>query len=120
VQVLDGAPATVFGLTEAGQAAMLKRFPFLAAATVASNTHKGQVASVRSAAAWNFVLVHKDFPAADACLMTKAVLSATDPRAQIYASAAGTRAVNAINNTFLPFHQGAQKYYRETGINNLK
>jgi len=120
VQVLDGAPATVFGLTEAEQDAMLKRFPFLAAATVAPNTYKGQAAPIRSAAAWNFVLVHKDFPAADAYLMTKAVLSATDPRAQIYASAAGTRAANAGANTFLPFHPGALKYYRENGISSLK
>ena len=107
-------------LTPAEQTAMLKRFPFLAAATVPPNTYKGQAMSINSVAAWNFVLVHKDFPAADAYLLTKAVLSAANPREQIYNSAAGTRAENARANTFLPFHPGALKYYQEAGISNLE
>ena len=119
-RVLAGAPATVFGLTEAEQAAMIKRFPFLTAATVPPNTYKGQAAPIHSAAAWNFVLVHKDFPQADAYLLTKAVMSATDPRTQIYAPAANTRAKDATANTFLPFHPGALKYYGEAGITGLK
>ena len=119
-QVLAGAPATVFGLTEAEQAAMIKRFPFLTAATVPPNTYKGQAAPIHSVAAWNFVLVHKDFPQADAYLLTKAVMSATDPRTQIYAPAANTRAKDAAANTFLPFHPGALKYYSEAGITGLK
>ena len=119
-EVQKNAPATVFGLTAAEQTAMLGRFPFLAAASVPPNTYRGQAAPLASVAAWNFVLVNKDFPAADAYLLTRAVLSATDPRAQIYASAGGTRAANASANTFLPFHAGALKYYREAGIDGLK
>ena len=49
-QVLANAPATVFGLTEAEQAAMIKRFPFLTPATVPSGTYRGQAAPMRSAA----------------------------------------------------------------------
>lgn len=119
-EVLARAPTTVFGLTEAEQAAMLKRFPYLAPATVPPNTYSGQTVPIRSAAAWNFVLVHKDFPAADAYLLTKAVMSATAPRTQIYPAAANTRAANAATNTFLPFHPGALKYYDEVGIAGLK
>ena len=40
----------------------------------------------------------------------------TDPRAEIHASAAGTRAQNAPANTVLPFHPGAARYYAERGI----
>ena len=119
-QVLERAPAMVFGLTADEQAAMIKRFPFLTAATVLSGTYKNQTAPIRSAAAWNFVLVHRDFPAADAYLLTKAVMSATDPRTQIYPPAANTRAADAAANTFLPFHPGALRYYREAGITGLK
>jgi len=119
-QVLANAPATVFGLTEAEQAAMIKRFPFLTPATVPPGTYQGQAAPMRSAAAWNFVLVHKDFPAADAYLLTKAVMSATDPRTQIYSAAANTRAKDAGANSFLPFHPGALRYYGEAGITGLK
>ena len=119
-EVLARAPATVFGLTADEQAAMLKRFPFLTAATVAPGTYKNQAAPILSAAAWNFVLVNKDFPVADAYLLTKVVLSANDPRAQIYPAAANTRAADAAANTFLPFHPGALKYYGEAGIAGLK
>ena len=114
------AAATVFALTPSEQAAMLNRFPFLAATTVPPNTYKGQPLPLSSVAAWNFVLVHKDFPRADAYLLTKAVLGATSPGEQIYAPAARTRADNARSNTFLPFHPGALKYYQEQGIGSLK
>ena len=119
-EVLARAPATVFGLTADEQAAMIKRFPYLAASTVPPGTYKNQTAPIRSAAAWNFVLVHKDFPAADAYLLTKAVMSASDPRTQIYPAAASTRAADAAANTFLPFHPGALKYYGEIGVTGLK
>ena len=119
-QVLGRAPATAFGLTADEQAAMIKRFPFLTLATVPPGIYKNQIAPIRSAAAWNFVLVHRDFPAADAYLLTKAVMSANDPRTQIYSAAANTHASDAAANTFLPFHPGALKYYREAGVSGLK
>ena len=120
VEVQKAAPATVFALTAAEQGAMLKRFPFLAAASVPPGTYQGQTAALASVAAWNFVLVNRDFPAADAYLLTRAIMTATDPRTQIYAPAGNTRAANARANSFLPFHPGALKYYREAGIDGLK
>ena len=66
------------------------------------------------------MLVHKNFPAADAYLLTKAVMSASDPRTQIYAAAANTRAKDASANNFIPFHPGALKYYGEAGVMGLK
>ena len=119
-EVLARAPATVFGLTGDEQAVMIKRFPYLAASTVAPRTYKNQAAPIRSAAAWNFVLVHKDFPAADAYLLTKSVMTARDPRTEIYAAAANTRAKDAAANNFIPFHPGALKYYGEAGVTGLK
>jgi TRAP-type uncharacterized transport system substrate-binding protein len=59
----------------------------------AAGTYQNQAAPIRSAAVWNFVLVHKDIPAGDAYLLT---------------------------NTFLPFHPGALKYYHEAGVSGLK
>ena len=118
--VLELAPATAFGLTADEQAAMIARFPFLTPATVPPGTYKNQTVPILSAAAWNFVLVHKDFPIADAYLLTKVVMSVHDPRTQIYPAAAKTRAPDAAANTFLPFHPGALKYYHEAGVTGLK
>lgn len=118
-QVADAADAVVFGLDDAELAAMLRRFPFLSPALVPAGTYRGQTQPLRSVAAWNFVMAHKDFPEADAYWITRTVLSAPDPKA-IHASAGPTRAANAPSNTVVPFHPGALRYYREQGISGLR
>ena len=118
-QVADAADAVVFGLTDAEVAVMLKRFPFLSPATVAPNTYRGQLGPIKSVAAWNFVMAHKDLPDADAYFITRTVLSASDPQA-IHSSALPTRTANALNNTAVPFHPGALRFYAEQGVRGLK
>lgn len=118
-QVADATDAVVFGLADDELAAMLKRFPFLSPASVAPNTYRGQGGALKSVAAWNFVMAHKDLPEADAYWITRTVLSAADPKT-IHASAGPTRAANAPNNTVVPFHPGALKFYRERGITGVK
>ncbi|MBI2772648.1 MAG: TAXI family TRAP transporter solute-binding subunit [Burkholderiales bacterium] len=118
-EVADNSDAVVFGLADDELAAMLKRFPFLSPATVAANTYRGQGAPLKSVAAWNFIVAHKDLPDADAYWITRTVLSVADPKT-LHASAGPTRAANAPNNTVVPFHPGALRYYREQGINGLR
>ena len=120
VDVVTRAPAVVFGLTEAEQSAMVVRFPFLAPTTVTAHTYTGQSAPIRSVGAWNFVLAHQDFPDEDAYRITGAALSAADPSRQIDPSAVGTRAEKAAINSFLPFHPGAARYYRERGVAGIR
>src|SRR5580704_329626 len=114
--VTDQADAIVFGLTEAEAAAMLQKFPQLAATTILPGSYKGQTAPIKSVAAWNFVVANKDLPADAAYAITKTVLSAGDPKTEIYPAAAQTRAVNAGMDRFMPFHPGALRFYNEAGI----
>lgn len=114
--VTEQAPAVVFGLTEGELAAMLKRFPYLARAEVAAGTYRGQAIAVRSVAAWNFVIAHRDLSDADAYRITRAALTSTDPAAAIHPWAAATRAANARQNRVIPFHPGALRHYREIGL----
>jgi TRAP transporter TAXI family solute receptor len=118
--VADQGNATVFGLNDQELSAMEKRFPFLAKAEIPANTYKNQSRPLKSVAAWNFFVVHKDFPEADAYLITRAMLSAKDPVKEIHSSAASTLAKNAITNGFLPFHPGALQFYHQAGIKGLK
>jgi TRAP transporter TAXI family solute receptor len=116
VEVANQTDAIVFGLSDAEVTAVLAKLPALSATTIPPGTYKGQTAEIKSFSAWNFVVANKDFPDEVAYAITKAVLSATDPKAEIYPTAAGTRAANAANNRILPFHPGAMRFYREAGI----
>jgi TRAP transporter TAXI family solute receptor len=115
-EVADQADAVVFGLSDAEAAAMLRKFPQLSATTVAAGTYKGQTAEIKSVSAWNFVIANKDLPIDTAYSITKAVLSAANPRSEIYPTAAGTRAANAVENRIMLFHPGAMRFYAEAGI----
>ena len=105
--VADHADAIVFGLSDSEAAAMLAKLPALSATTIPPGTYRGQTAEIKSVSAWNFVVANKDLPAETAYVLTKAVLSAGDPKSEIYPTATGTRASNAPNNRIMPFHVGA-------------
>jgi uncharacterized protein len=115
-EVADRADAVVFGLSDAEVAAMLLKFPQLAATTVPAGTYKGQTTDIGSVSAWNFVVANKDLPIDTAYAITKAVLSARDPKSEIHPTAAGTLGRNAANNRVMPFHPGAMRFYDEAGI----
>jgi TRAP transporter TAXI family solute receptor len=110
------ADAIVFGLTDAEVTAVLAKAPALSATTIPAGAYRGQTAEINSFSAWNFVVANKDLPDEMAYAITKAVLSATDPKSQIYPTAASTRAADAANNRILPFHPGAMRFYREVGV----
>jgi TRAP transporter TAXI family solute receptor len=116
VEIANQTDAIVFGLSDAEVTAVLAKLPALSATTIPPGTYRGQTAEIKSFSAWNFVVANKDLPDEVAYAITKAVLSATDPKSEIYPTAAGTRAANAANNRILPLHPGAMRFYREAGI----
>ena len=116
VEVANHADAIVFGLSDTDVAAVLAKLPALSATTIPAGTYKGQTTELKSFSAWNFVVANKDLPDEIAYAITKAVLSASDPKSDIYPTASGTRAANAANNRILAFHPGALRFYREDSV----
>jgi uncharacterized protein len=95
---------------------MLKRFPYLAVGDVAAGTYKGQPGALRSVAAWNVILAHKDLPDAAAYALTKAILGAPGIIEATKGAGIGTTAENAGKNRVIAYHPGAARYLKERGF----
>jgi uncharacterized protein len=108
--------SVVFGLTPAEIDAMLKRFPYLATGDVKANTYKGQTQPIRSVAAWNVIVAHRDLPEETGYALTKAILTADGLAAATNGAGASTTAANAIHNKVVPWHPGAARFLKEKGI----
>ncbi|MGK7868266.1 TAXI family TRAP transporter solute-binding subunit [Falsiroseomonas sp. E2-1-a20] len=115
VMVANGTDSVIIGPGEEVSRGVVARLPHLAPLTVAAGTYRGQDAPVMSFAAWNFVIANAALPEEVAYAVTRAVLSAGDPRQEISAAAAGTLAANAGTNRVLAFHPGAIRALREAG-----
>jgi uncharacterized protein len=115
VEASNAVDCDVFGLSDAEIAGMSKRFAFMADATYPVGTYRGQSKPIKTVAAWNAVVGHKDMPDATAYALTKAVLSAKD-LSGAGPAAASTRAVNATKNKVVPYHPGAMRALAEMGV----
>lgn len=109
-------PVQVFGLSDQECAAFLKRYPYFAAYQIPASTYSGQSVPVNSVAVWNFVAMHQDAPEDQAYWLTRLALETAPALTSRYPAAAATAAAHLSANTFLPFHPGALRYYRERGI----
>ncbi|HEY4083875.1 MAG TPA: TAXI family TRAP transporter solute-binding subunit [Burkholderiaceae bacterium] len=86
------------------------------AAIVPANTYPGQTTDVPTAAVKNF-LVTREGVADDAVYaMTKAIFDGLDTLVAAHSAAKGIKRDAATSGTPVPFHPGAQRYYREIGL----
>jgi uncharacterized protein len=116
VDIDKAAPAVIFGLTGAEIAALRKRFPYMAPNAIPAGTYPSQQAPLATAALWNFVIANQQLSDEDAYAITKAVLGNPALTTRLHPAARATVSANATANTFMTFHPGALRYYREAGI----
>lgn len=110
VRVTNASDSIVIGLTEAELAAMLTRFPYLAASEVPANAYKGQPQPLRSVAAWNVIVAHAGLSDETAYVLTREILGSES------VAAAGTALADANKNRVVPWHPGAARFLREKGV----
>jgi uncharacterized protein len=65
---------------------------------------------------YNFAVAHRDVPADLAYAIVEAVFANHDELVEVHSAAAETVPGNFTRNTFLPFHDGASRWYQNKGV----
>ncbi len=106
-----------FGYTAAEVAKLQQTMPELSPATIPAGLYKQMTKDDLTVGLFNFAIAHKTVPDSLAYAIVKAVHENHDAMMKGHAAAKETVPANLGKNTFLPFHPGAAKYYREKGHN---
>ena len=78
--------------------------------------YKQQPADQKTVGLFNFAIANKEMGDDVAYLITKTILENNSAMVKGHPAAKETIAANAVRNSFLPFHPGAMRYYKEKGI----
>jgi uncharacterized protein len=115
-QLAAEADVRTFTFSDEEHAQILADFPEVSNFTIPGGTYTVQDTDQASVAMWNFAVVHADMPESLAYEITKLVMENNDRMLQIHAAAAATLPENFVNNSFLPFHPGAVRWFEENGF----
>ena len=115
-QLSAEADVRMFGFNEDELARILAGHPEVSPLTIPAGTYAGHDYDQTTVAMWNYAVSNASMPESLAYEIVKLVMENHDRMMQIHASASETIMDNVLNNTFLPFHPGAVRYYEEHGI----
>ena len=108
IRILD-IPADV-------SAKVIKKYPFLAAATVPANTYKGQTKDVATVAVNAVLIAGNQLKPEMVYNLTKALFENQAELASAHAKGKELNLKYAVQGVSIPFHPGAVKYYKEKGL----
>jgi hypothetical protein len=103
------------GFTEDEVAKITKAFPELSRGVIPMGTYRKQRAPLTMVGVYNFAIGHRSLPDDLAYEIVKSVMTNNARMVQGQAAARETLPENVVKNTFLPFHPGAAKWFRENG-----
>jgi hypothetical protein len=90
--------------------------PELSNSLIPKGTYKQLANDHRTVGVFNFSIAHKDLPEDLVYNVVKAVLENNAQMVKGHSAAKETLLENWDRNTFLPFHAGAVRYYKEKGL----
>jgi TRAP-type uncharacterized transport system substrate-binding protein len=106
----------IFGFTPAQMDTIVQAIPELSKGTIARGTYRTPTADMNILGVYNFAIGHRSLPEDFVFELVKAVMTQNPRMVQATAAARETLAENWNKNTFLPFHPGAAKWFRENGF----
>ena len=108
---------TFFTYTDDEIAKLKKALPELSDSLIPKGTYKQMNGDHKTVGVFNFAIANKDVPEDLVYAVTKAVLDNNPAMVKGHAAAKETLTENWNRNTFLPFHPGTVRYFKEKGIN---
>jgi TRAP transporter TAXI family solute receptor len=109
-------PIKLLSLSAEQLEAIVKAIPDFSLSNVPAGTYRLQNTDYMTIAVPNFVIGRADLPDELVYQLTKAAFENQPRLVKATPAARDTVAQNAVKDTFLPFHPGAVRYYREIGI----
>jgi uncharacterized protein len=101
--------------TEEQVAKVTAAYPFYGRITLKPNTYRNQPEEILSISVWNSVVCHQDTPEELVYQVTKAVFENRDVLINTHRIAEFTTVEDSANNSPIPIHPGALKYFKEVG-----
>lgn len=114
-QIAAENDVNIFGFTEEQRGQILEAMPEVSAYDIGEDMYPG-IPAHGTVAMWNFATASAEMPESLAYEITKLVMENNEAMLQIHAAAVETLPENADQNTFLPYHPGAVRYFDEAGI----
>jgi len=109
-------PVKFITFTDAQLKTLSEKIPELSPSVIPKGTYRTLNEDHKTVGLYNFAIAHKDLSNDDAYKIVRAVMENNPTMVKGHSAAAETVAKNADKNTFLPFHPGAVKYFKEKGI----
>ncbi len=107
---------TFFSFSKDEISTLKQKFPELSDAVVPKGTYRTLTEDQPTVGVYNFAIAHKDLPDDLVYGIVKAVMENNQRMVQGHSAAKETLPENVTKNTFLPFHPGAVKYFKEKGF----
>jgi TRAP transporter TAXI family solute receptor len=90
--------------------------PELGASLVGAGTYPSLRSNYQTVGLFNFAVAHRDLPADLATAIVEATFANHEVLVEVHSAASETLPANFSRNTFLPFHDGASRWYHHKGV----
>ena len=95
---------------------VIEKLPLLGKATIPANTYKGQTKDIPTVNVWGYMIASKDLPEDLVYEICKQTIGNIEDLISVHKAAKNIKKLNAINDSVIPLHPGAVRYYEEMGI----
>ena len=97
---------------------IIAKFPYLVKDSIPANTYKGQDKDVPTLSVQAMLIANEDMPEEVAYQLTKTLYENTEAIAKAHNKGAEIKLDRAKDGVTIPFHPGAERYFREKGLMN--